>query len=425
MALLLLLLPSVAMAQAAPTLSDPIPSIYVSAGTSFYGALNLSHHFVAANAERLTFRVAAVGGQPSDQWPTFSVAVRGDLLDVVAPTAAWTGKGSFMVSACSAGAPADCTESNPFDVTITAPASGGGSGPAPVFGILGLPVDGAVAPGATIFVELEAPNGTVPQSVTWFLDGTPVGEGPTLSLSSLGAGDHILEVRGSSPGAPLLVRRGLSVGAPPMAPVSGGAFSPWMLGLGAFVVVGAVLVGSARSRGPLLLLALGVVARRAPRDSPLDHFTRGSLYQLVRDNPGIHFSELRRRTGISHGTCIHHLRVLEDAGYVHSKPVGPRTRFYNTSRVPQERTFGLSETDETVLLLVHNKPGISLLQIVATTRKSRGTISKSVSKLTHLGYVTVGRTLRQRTVFPRPGIELPDGLRPEPQPMNAEGGPTQ
>src|SRR5260370_42202794 len=74
-----------------------------------------------------------------------------------------------------------------------------------------------------------------------------------------------------------------------------------------------VAPGSRRALLSALLSAS--VFGRMQHPSVLDHFVRGRLYQLVCENPGIHFAELRRQLGLANGTATHHLGVLEQEGF--------------------------------------------------------------------------------------------------------------
>src|SRR5882762_8990173 len=111
--------------------------------------------------------------------------------------------------------------------------------------------------------------------------------------------------------------------------------------------------------GLLLVLLAGTIFKRLNQASLLDHFVRGRLCQVIRENPGIHFAELRRQAGFANGSTSHHLRILEQGGYLRVVIDGGKTRFYTADRPVDKSVYGLSDCDRAVLRVVAASPGIS------------------------------------------------------------------
>jgi predicted transcriptional regulator len=187
-----------------------------------------------------------------------------------------------------------------------------------------------------------------------------------------------------------------------------------LLSIGA---VGAVLGGTQAGRYFVVFALLGYVMGRRKPASPLDHFVRGRLYQVISENPGIHFSELRRRANVSNGSASHHLHVLQRAGLVRPLVDRTLTRFYPTDRPLDDESYGLSESDRAVLAAVEGSPGLTETQISQQIDRSLSVVSRSVDRLGALGHIRTEQSGRVVSVFPRPA---PDAGIGEPSPP----GPT-
>jgi predicted transcriptional regulator len=66
----------------------------------------------------------------------------------------------------------------------------------------------------------------------------------------------------------------------------------------------------------------------AKMEPALDFRRRREIHDLIRAHPGLHLRELERRLGTGLGDLRHHLRVLEDAGFVISQDDGYRTTYF-------------------------------------------------------------------------------------------------
>ena len=74
---------------------------------------------------------------------------------------------------------------------------------------------------------------------------------------------------------------------------------------------------------------LPLYSRLAP-SRLLEQEKRDLLHRLVKDEPGIHFSALKERTGLPNGVLVHHLRTLERHRLITSRRDGPLRRFAAT-----------------------------------------------------------------------------------------------
>ncbi len=265
---------------------------------------------------------------------------------------------------------------------------------------------GVLTPGAL-------PSGV---SVSWYLDGVKVGDRATLTLTDVAPGLHNLTARATngvderSYGIAFTVR---DQALPPIQTQPGSGLGVLAAGvLLSVAVVGAFVGLTERGRYFLVWAAIGSVFARLKRESLLDHFARGRLYQVISEDPGIHLAELRRRTNIAHGTAIHRLHILERGGYIRVVPAGSLTRFYPTDQALDDDTYGLNDSDRAVLSVVASAPGISPGELSVKLECSPSTVSRSISRLQTLGYVTTEQKGRNTAVFPRPGAQGTDGAGP-------------
>jgi predicted transcriptional regulator len=144
---------------------------------------------------------------------------------------------------------------------------------------------------------------------------------------------------------------------------------------------------------------VGLVSGRR-RPSLLDHFVRGQIYQTIKNEPGIHYAEILRQTGLSNGSGSHHLRVLEKGGYIRVVLDRAKTRFYLTDAHLNPEDYGLSDGDRAVLDAVEETPGVEQREISKRLGMSSTRVSRSVARLGLLGFVRSRREGRSRLVFP-------------------------
>jgi DNA-binding MarR family transcriptional regulator len=249
-------------------------------------------------------------------------------------------------------------------------------------------------------------------NVTWSIDGATVG-GAALAALSLPEGNHSVVVRVANATASRDFAYTVAVGARPALP-PGGPLPVLLIGVAIAGIAGMAVASTDAGRYLLFASGSGVFAR-LKKASLLDHFVRGSLYQVIRENPGIHFAELRRRAQVANGAASHHLRTLEKGGYIKVVIDGTKTKFYTTDRPLEAEVYGISDTERAILSAVTDAPGIGQGELAVRLAKSNSAVSRAVSKLAALGYVTTRHEGARVLVFPREGAAVGDPLsRPWP-----------
>lgn len=108
------------------------------------------------------------------------------------------------------------------------------------------------------------------------------------------------------------------------------------------------------------------------------------LTELIYKNPGIHFCELIRISGIKNGTLVHYTDKLESNGIILTKREKSKTRFYSPEISLEEIKiikFLRKQTSKDIIFLLINNNGLEFNEIVTKVKKSPSTISQNLTKL--------------------------------------------
>lgn len=111
--------------------------------------------------------------------------------------------------------------------------------------------------------------------------------------------------------------------------------------------------------------ALGIgLYNRIGRDDALDNDTRQRILDLVREDPGIHFNELRDRLDLGGGALGHHLETLTDNGFLVVEDHEGYKCYFESGQVdPEVQAVAhrlRSEGARQVLKALESRPGSSL-----------------------------------------------------------------
>jgi predicted transcriptional regulator len=137
----------------------------------------------------------------------------------------------------------------------------------------------------------------------------------------------------------------------------------------------------------------------------LEHPARARLVQLVQAEPGVHFQDLVRRSGLPNGTAVHHLHKLADAGLVAARPLGRYTCYFpgpspdraSLAAAPVTRSDGARR----ILAELTANPGLSGTDLAVRLGLQASTVTYHVKRLQEAGLVAAardGRVIRLRTV---------------------------
>ena len=111
--------------------------------------------------------------------------------------------------------------------------------------------------------------------------------------------------------------------------------------------------------------------------------TSDNILQLVEENPGIRYSEVRRATGLTNGVLSYHLAKIEKSGQVLIERTPRVARLYPCGTRQEEATaikHLKNPTERKILsILLHGELGFK--EIVKKTKKSQGTVSFCLKNL--------------------------------------------
>ena len=139
------------------------------------------------------------------------------------------------------------------------------------------------------------------------------------------------------------------------------------------------------------------------RDKALELPTRKKLYSEVNKAPGIHFRELKRRTGLAIGALQYHLDVLQKASLVRAQKRGKFVRYFpviGEHSESEKLTLGLlrEESVRKIVLLLIEKKRATNRQLSRFLELAPSTVSFHMQKLLKSGLVEKRRTPK-RTYF--------------------------
>ena len=134
-------------------------------------------------------------------------------------------------------------------------------------------------------------------------------------------------------------------------------------------------------------------------------FDRSSLLtDIIYKNPGLHFCEVIRVSGMKNGVLTHYLNKLESSGIINIKRERDKTRFFSPEISLEEIKiikFLRKETSRKILFSLING-SMEFNEIVYKVGKSSPTISQNISKLLNNDLVLFKIENSQKKYFIKP-----------------------
>lgn len=123
-------------------------------------------------------------------------------------------------------------------------------------------------------------------------------------------------------------------------------------------------------------------------EAALQHKTRKQIYNYISTHPGVSFGNIRNFLGLNESTLKYHLIYLERAREITSKPEGRRRCYFCAHQQssilrsqPRAAHFDLSGTQQRIVNLIRNRPGITKQDLISQTKLNRKTVSYNIDKL--------------------------------------------
>jgi predicted transcriptional regulator len=136
----------------------------------------------------------------------------------------------------------------------------------------------------------------------------------------------------------------------------------------------------------VIVTAAGLGYSKLRRERLMEQGTRQSIYEYIKEKPGVHLRGIKKDLGLSMGVLNHHLRRLEDEEFIKSKQERQYRRFYPYYYSMADSPL-LSPAQKTVYNLIVENPGISPTLAAKRLEKSRRNVYNHVNALEEMGVI--------------------------------------
>lgn len=154
---------------------------------------------------------------------------------------------------------------------------------------------------------------------------------------------------------------------------------------------------------------------RVHGDEVLEHPGRAKTYEFIKENPGLHFNDLRLQMNLGQSTLNYHLRVLEKNDFVTRVKDGRYARFFDrqSGQYSAERKDMASalrnETTAAIALHVMEHPGVAQKDLSGAFGIAASTVSWHMDRLCTHGLVEKERVANRVHYYMGDGwMQLPE-----------------
>ena len=145
-------------------------------------------------------------------------------------------------------------------------------------------------------------------------------------------------------------------------------------------------------------------AHRLTMDEVLENKNRSKIIDIILKNPGIHFNELKRESGLASGNLVWHLDILETYKVIKKKRVKNYVIYipYYSKNPLSNVDLKLQKSELTleVLEMIEENPGIWNGKITDELETHRKTIQYHIDKLIDLGLIHKERDGIKKRIYP-------------------------
>ncbi|MFX1590230.1 MAG: winged helix-turn-helix transcriptional regulator [Promethearchaeota archaeon] len=145
-------------------------------------------------------------------------------------------------------------------------------------------------------------------------------------------------------------------------------------------------------------------AHRLTLEEVLENENRNKIIDLILKEPGIHFNELLRQTGLAAGNLVWHLDILETYKVIGKKRISKFIAYfpYYQKNPISNLDIELSKSKLTleILEMIEKEPGLWSNLITKRFKVDHKTIQYHVDKLKELGLINFKKDGRKKKIYP-------------------------
>ncbi|MFX1573195.1 MAG: winged helix-turn-helix transcriptional regulator [Promethearchaeota archaeon] len=145
-------------------------------------------------------------------------------------------------------------------------------------------------------------------------------------------------------------------------------------------------------------------AHRLSLDDVLENENRNKIIDLILSEPGIHFNELLRKTGLAAGNLVWHLDILETYKVIGKKRIGNFIAYFPYYQKNPISNIDLklqkSKLTLEVLEMIEDQPGVWNNLITKKFKVDHKTILYHIKKLRELNLINIKKEGRRKRFFP-------------------------
>ncbi|NVM36776.1 MAG: winged helix-turn-helix transcriptional regulator [Candidatus Lokiarchaeota archaeon] len=145
-------------------------------------------------------------------------------------------------------------------------------------------------------------------------------------------------------------------------------------------------------------------AHRLSLDDVLENENRNKIIDLILNEPGIHFNELLRKTGLAAGNLVWHLDILITYKVIGKKRIGNFIAYFPYYQKNPISNVDLklqkSKLTLKILEMIEKKPGIWNNIITKNFKVDHKTIQYHLDKLIDLGLIKFRKEGRKKKIYP-------------------------
>lgn len=172
-------------------------------------------------------------------------------------------------------------------------------------------------------------------------------------------------------------------------------------GIGFFVALtGGGALSSTEAGRYKALMAIAPLFSRLRDDDILNQETRWKILGAVYAQPGITYSDLKRKLNLNNGTLIHHTDVLIKDRRIVTRLDGSRRRYFSISMKKSTASLipgpHIKKNQIEILAYIEEYPGYTQKQIAKGLKISQSRLSYNLQKLEEMGYIEVLKEKRNR-----------------------------